>query len=182
MDLVRARHLDPFKPVLLSATSTPLVVNDERSTYIRAILDKACSDSRFAQKAYDSILLVLTAGQTLPPVVTSLSPNNAKIGDQTFDIHVMGTGFNSHSRIIFAGQVEPTTLVSPTELTTGVNMDMWLGPDVLPVQVQDSSTGVVSNSMDFTFNPADPTTLSTTTSTAGVKPVSGQTNQVAGKK
>jgi hypothetical protein len=162
MDLVKARHLDPFKPVLLSATSTPLVVNDERSTYIRAILDKACSDSRFAQKAYDSILLVLTAGQTLPPTVTSLNPSSAKIGDPTFDIHVMGKGFNTHSRIIFAG--------------------MWLGPDVLPVQVQDSSTEVVSNSMDFTFNPADPVTLSTTKSTAGVKPVSGQTNQVAGKK
>jgi hypothetical protein len=65
----------------------------------------------------------------------------------------MGENFDADSQIVFAGQLEPTTFISPTELTTGVDMSVWLGADVLPVGVVGKN-GVLSNTMDFTFTAA----------------------------
>jgi len=140
-------YQDPFAPVLFN--SPPLVLTDEQRLYIREILETACSDSRFAEKAYVAIARVLTGGETVVAEVTSLSPDTAIIGDPSFDIHVMGTGFKSNSVIVFNGFEEPTTVVSATELTTGVNMPLWLAPAVVPVGV--GTDGVLSNLMDFTF-------------------------------
>lgn len=87
------------------------------------------------------------------PVITELVPNKATLGDASFDLSVKGTGFDQGSVINFAGHDEPTTYVSPTEITTGVDMDVWKGPDTLPVIVL-SREGVESNSMTFTFEAA----------------------------
>jgi hypothetical protein len=54
-------------------------------------------------------------------------------------------------------------------------MPLWVGPDAIAVEVQ-SANGVMSESKTFTFTA--PAALSSTTSTAGVAPISGQTNQV----
>ena len=88
-----------------------------------------------------------------PPTVTGLSPNSAVLGSPSFTLHVLGTGFVAGSTIVFAGNDEPSTLVSPTELTTGVNMAVWLGPDALPVLVRNPD-GLVSAPMTFTFTAA----------------------------
>jgi hypothetical protein len=85
-----------------------------------------------------------------PPVLTALTPDTAKIGDPSFTLHVTGTDFRPGAVIVFAGMDEPTTLVSPTEVTTLVNMDVWLGHDVLPVKVR-SFAGQESNELPFTF-------------------------------
>ena len=139
------RYPDPFNAVML--TSTPLAVTAEQAGYIKKVLDKACSDSRFAEKAYLAIWKILTSGSVVPPVVTSLNPNTAVLGSPSFDVHVMGSGFTAESIIMFAGQPEPTTFVSSTELTTGVNMDVWLGPDSVPVAVE--TDGVASDPVMF---------------------------------
>jgi hypothetical protein len=154
---VPALHQDPFLPVLLE--SPPLNVTLEQKKYIKQVLDKACSDSKFSQKAYDSITLILTGGSVKVPVVSSLVPNSAEIGDPSFTLHVHGSNLKVGSIIIFAGQEELTTHVSDTELTTGVDMSVWLGADVLPVQVL-SPDGVLSNTQTFTFV-ATPAVLST---------------------
>lgn len=148
--VVRSLYQDPFSPVLLSAESLPLVVSNEQKNYVKMVLDKACSDSKFADKAYIAIVYILTKGVAKVPTVTSLTPNSAEIGDPSFTLHVHGTNFKNTDKIVFAGVEEPTTFVSATELTTGVNMSVWAGPDALPVLVE-SADGVLSEPMTFTF-------------------------------
>jgi hypothetical protein len=88
-----------------------------------------------------------------PSVLSALVPNTAAIGDPDFTLSVQGTGFKEGDAIIFAGRHEPATFVSPTELTTGVDMSLWHGPDALPVSVR-SLGGATSNVLDFTFTDA----------------------------
>jgi hypothetical protein len=145
---VKALFQDPFSPVLLS--SAALELSDEQKQYIRKVLDKACSDSRFAEKAYIAILFILSGGSVTVPVVTSLTPGSATVGDPDFTLHVMGTGFSVLSKIIFNGSEEPTTFVSDTELTTGVDMSTVSGPSIVPVAVL-SGEGVLSNAENFVF-------------------------------
>lgn len=140
---------DVFNPLLVSSQTQSLEVSIEQQDYIKQILDYACSDSRFAKKAYDAIWLVLTRGAMEPATVTSLNPSSVAIGAEPFDIHVMGTGFNQSSVILFNGLEEPTTHVSDTELTTGINMPLWTAPAVVPVSVV--TNGVASESQNFEF-------------------------------
>jgi len=153
MPSIRPLYQDPFIPLLLSDDSVPVEVSAEKQLYIKKVLDKSSSDSRFADKAFVSIMSILGHGKTARPELTSLSPDNAKIGDPTFTLHVHGKNFGEGSTIIFAGQDEPTTIVSDTEVTTGVNMDTWFGADVLPVHVRNKD-GVLSDPLMFTFNDA----------------------------
>lgn len=153
---------DPFSPILFN--SPALTVTMEQLDVIREVLDVACSDSRFAEKAYTAILLTLTKGITIPPAIASLTPSSAEIGDPNFLLHVHGTGFKNTDTIVFAGVDEPTTFVGPTELTTGVDMSVWLGPDELPVYVR-SAEGVMSNSRTFTFTDGTPLVRSAPTKT-----------------
>jgi len=146
--VVQSFHQDPFAPVLFS--SPALNVTNEQKGYLRKILDVSCSDSRFAEKAYVAIVGLLVSGNATVPTVTSLVPNTAEIGDPAFTLHVHGTGFKAGDVIVFAGVDEPTTVVSPTELTTGVNMPLWVSPDAVPVLVK-SASGVLSAPMTFTF-------------------------------
>lgn len=148
MPLLRA---DPFSmpAVLLSSPDAPSKVSDEQKMYIREILETACSDSRFAEKAYLAISAVLLSGQTKTPVITSLTPNSAEIGDPSFTLHVHGSNFTNTSQIMFNGGEEPTTFVGPTEVTTIVNMDTVSGPVTVPVSVVTGS--VVSLPSSFTF-------------------------------
>jgi hypothetical protein len=88
-----------------------------------------------------------------PPVVTALVPDTAVLGSPSFTLHITGSGFDAASVIVFAGQDEPTTLVSPTEVTTGVNMAVWAGPDALPVLVRNGD-GQTSEALTFTFTAA----------------------------
>jgi len=86
-----------------------------------------------------------------PPVLTSLDPDTAVIGVPPFTLHVHGTGFAPGAVIVFNGYTEPTTAVSDTELTTGVNMAVWTAPSVpLPVTVRNPD-GTVSEALTFTF-------------------------------
>ena len=140
-------HPDPFNAVLFN--SPPLVVSVEQQEVIHTILDRACSDSKFADKAYAAISLVLKGNNVRPPTVTSLVPNTVEIGDPSVTLHVHGTNFSAASKIIFNGFEEPTTLVSATEVTTGINMDVWLAPAVVPVVV--SNGNVQSDPLNFTF-------------------------------
>jgi hypothetical protein len=90
-----------------------------------------------------------------PPVVTALEPAAAELGAPSFTLHVLGTGFDAASVIVFAGHDEPTTLVDDTVVTTGVDMAVWLGPDALPVLVRNGD-GTESNALTFTFTEATP--------------------------
>jgi hypothetical protein len=148
---------DSFNPSLV--LSEPLDVTDEQKGYIKRILDISCSDSRFADKAFIAIIGVLTKGISPTPVITSLNPATIEIGQPTFDIHVMGENFDPESVIVFNGFDEPTTFVSAGELTTGVNMDVWLTAAICPVMVR-SKDGITSDPVPFEFTQSAPITRS----------------------
>jgi hypothetical protein len=92
-------------------------------------------------------------GAGAPPVLTALQPATAVLGSPSFTLHVIGSGFGPDAVISFAGHDEPTTVVSPTEVTTGVDMSVWLGPDTLPVTVRNGD-GTASAPLTFTFTAA----------------------------
>jgi hypothetical protein len=88
------------------------------------------------------------------PVVASLVPATVALGAPNFTLHVRGSGFGVGAVIVFAGHDEPTTRVSDTELTTGVDMSVWVGPDpAVPVLVR-SVEGAESNGLTFAFTAA----------------------------
>ena len=82
--------------------------------------------------------------------LSSLSPNTAVAG-ATADIVMscIGTGFTPDTVIKFGTYDEPTTFVSPTEVTTGVKPSLFVNPDTVPVLVH--SGGDSSKPLDFTF-------------------------------
>jgi hypothetical protein len=87
-----------------------------------------------------------------PPVVTALEPDTVVLSAPSFTLHVVGTGFAPDAVIVFNGSDEATTVVSATEVTTGVNMDTATVAIALPVAVRNGD--VVSNALDFTFTEA----------------------------
>jgi hypothetical protein len=99
------------------------------------------------------------------PVLTSLVPPTAVLGGPNFTLHVHGTGFGPGAVILWNGSPEPTTFVSPTELTTGVDMTTAAIAAAIPVTVR-TITELESNALAFTLTeaadapPADPTTQS----------------------
>jgi hypothetical protein len=86
------------------------------------------------------------------PVIDSIDPASAVIGEADFTLFVTGSGFFAGSVIYFAGRDEPTTLNEDGTLSTGVNMSVWLGPDTVPVTVRNGP--LTSNEVDFTFSAA----------------------------
>jgi hypothetical protein len=83
------------------------------------------------------------------PTISALEPTEATIGDPSFRIYVTGEQFHVGSVIVFAGHDEPTTMETDGRLSTGVNMDVWLGPDTVSVGVLNGDK--LSNLVDFTF-------------------------------
>jgi hypothetical protein len=88
-----------------------------------------------------------------PPAVAQLVPPAAPLGAPNFTLHVMGTGFRVGDVILWNGAPELTTLVSPTELTTGINMATATTPMPIPVAVRALS-GAVSTAATFELQPA----------------------------
>lgn len=158
---------EPFAAKLL--TSESLTLSNEQQRYIREILASACSDSKFAEKAYEAIRRVLIGGSVVAPAITSLNPSSVVVGEPSFTLRVLGTGFTVDSKIHFNGGEEPTTYVSPTELTTGVNMGTVTLPVTVPVVVVGSD-GVSSDPASFEFTAAAPPSAFTAPPKAVVAP------------
>ena len=95
------------------------------------------------------------AAATIPPVLSALVPASARLGDPNFTLHVQGSGFRTGAVILWNGLPEPTTVVSATEVTTGVNMATAEVVMAIPVVVQIAS-GDVSNTLTFDLQPAGP--------------------------
>ena len=137
---------DPFNAVLLDSPS--LEVTLEQQNIIKKVLELACSDSRFAQKAYDAIWHVLTVGNARVPEITSLSPDTAAIGSAPFNMTVGGKEFTETSQVLFNGAPITAGLVG-NNLIARVNVSGYLNPGQVSVGVLDN--GVLSNLMQFTL-------------------------------
>ena len=100
-----------------------------------------------------TVALPLPAGVEVPkPSISSITPTEITIGDDSTTLYVTGENFFRDSVISFAGQNEPTTLGEDGRLSTGINMDMWHGPDTVEVFVKNGPE--MSNVEYFTFNEA----------------------------
>lgn len=85
------------------------------------------------------------------PTATSLLPNTVAIGQPSFELHVHGLGFRPGCVISFNGHDEPTTFVSDTDVSTGVDMSVWAAPSApLPVSVRNPDNKS-SEPLTFTF-------------------------------
>jgi len=73
------------------------------------------------------------------PVLSSLNPGTAVLGSANFTLSCIGEGFTPDAVIVFNGFDEPTTVVSETEVTTGVDMSVWAAPATLPVLVRTAA-------------------------------------------
>ena len=151
-------YIDPLIPKLKAGTA-PSLTTAEQKWYIQQILDLCCSDSKFAEKAYIAIMLVLNAGTDevipvppVPSVVTGIVPASVAVGDPDFVLVVNGTGFTASSVIYIRGVSAPTTFVSETEVSTPIDMALVVTPGVAAVMVIDN--GLASNAMDITVTAA----------------------------
>ncbi len=100
-----------------------------------------------------TVALPLPAGVEVPkPSISSITPTELTIGDDSTTLYVTGENFFRDSVITFAGQNEPTTLGEDGRLSTGINMDVWHGPDTVEVFVKNGPE--MSNVEYFTFNEA----------------------------
>jgi hypothetical protein len=138
---------DPFRPVLRNSPS--LRVTDEQRMYMREILDICCSDSRFAQKAYDALTHYVLSQVPVPvaPVLTSLTPATAVVG-ATVPLQVHGTGFTPESQIVWDGTPIPSVFVSEVELSASVDLSTTTVAATYSVSVLNAG-GLTSNSLSF---------------------------------
>jgi hypothetical protein len=88
--------------------------------------------------------------QRTPPMITSIEPSTAAIGDPSFTLYVTGTNFHTESVIVFAGQSENTTLNLDGTLSTGVNMAYWHGADAVPVVIDNGMSASEPSTFTFT--------------------------------
>jgi hypothetical protein len=89
------------------------------------------------------------------PVLTSINPDTAVVGGANLTMTATGSNFygpanpSVASKILFNGGEEPTTYVSATSLTTGVEPSTAGAAATVPVEV--SNLGFKSASRPFTF-------------------------------
>jgi hypothetical protein len=94
----------------------------------------------------------------LPPVpvptISALSPDSCTVGQPDFTLVVSGENFFAGSTIFFAGHEEPTTFDEEARtLSTDVKPSLWLEPVVVTCQVINGE--VMSNAVEFAFEPED---------------------------
>ena len=114
------------------------------------------TDAEYIQWMYDNLTPFWAIKRNMllrrAPVLSSIEPSTARIGDESFTLVVSGVGLVMESVIVFAGQDEPSKLETNGTLTTGVNMAVWHGPDEVEVRVKNGEH--ISEPLMFTFTAA----------------------------
>jgi hypothetical protein len=148
-------HRDAFNPVLFNEVSPYAGTTIEQDDLINQVLALASSDSRFAQKALAAIKLILAGGIVgAVPVLNTLEPATSPNNNANLKIKCKGASFDATCVIYMNGNPMPTTFVSPTEITTNVNL-VGMAPQTINVAVV-SGAGVVSQTRTFTVTAAPP--------------------------
>ena len=92
---------------------------------------------------------------TVPPVaapeLTTLDPSWARLGDPSFDVRILGTGFTETSVVVWNGADTWANFVSSSELVVFVDMTSEQVGDI-PVQVREADA--LSNTLMFSVLPA----------------------------
>ena len=99
-------------------------------------------------------------GSVVTPVITSISPSSASVGDVSFIMTITGTDFQADSVVQFAGSNRTTTFVNPTHLTASIPSSDLTVADSFNIAVFNPSTGLLqgfSNNQTFSVGNAVPT-------------------------
>jgi predicted flap endonuclease-1-like 5' DNA nuclease len=89
-----------------------------------------------------------------PLALEQLSPAEAVVGGEDVVLNCRGTGFDENSVIVFNAGDEPTTFVSKNVVTTVVKPSLASGALTVPVQIRNSSSGAITEPLDFSFTEA----------------------------
>jgi outer membrane protein assembly factor BamB len=109
--------------------------------YTDTITMHGCYDSACNQEIQDSPLTIKVTYivQADPVTLTSISPSAVVAGAAGFTLTLTGTNFSKNSIVIFNTFAQPTTFVSPTQLTATIDASMLVTPEEGGVTVESSS-------------------------------------------
>jgi outer membrane protein assembly factor BamB len=110
-------------------------------TYTDTITMEGCYDSACTQQIQDSpqTIKVTYVVQADAVTLTSISPSAVVAGGAGFTLTLTGANFTKNSIVIFNQSAQPTTFVSPTQLTASINANMLVTPEEGSVTVESSS-------------------------------------------
>lgn len=94
------------------------------------------------------------------PIISSISPSTARVGDPAFTLTVNGPNFAQNSVIYWNGTPKTTTFVDATQLTTTIASSDLSSAGNIPVQVSNGTD--LSASTNFAISPAAGGTLTVT--------------------
>jgi hypothetical protein len=100
--------------------------------------------------------LTFTVATQAGPVVTSIEPSTAAVGDAPFTLTVNGTNFVGESIITIDGVPRDTTFVSPERLTVQITAADLSSPRIVAVAVLNPG-GPTSAAVNLTVNLVPPT-------------------------
>lgn len=141
-------YRDVFEPVLV--TPNPLDVSDEQKDFIREILRVSSSDSKFADKAYKAIMVVLL-DEAVTPLIISIDPTEGHAGGGPLSVTITGENFEPSSVVLQAGSQIASSFVNDKELIATVLLSGAI-EGTLAISVRNSS-GLVSNTVTLTVLP-----------------------------
>lgn len=94
---------------------------------------------------------------SVPPTITTLSPNSAVVGGAAFTLTVNGTGYVSGSTVQWNGSIRTTTFVSGTQLTASIPATDIAAVGTASVTVVNPSPGGgISNAASFSITQPTP--------------------------
>jgi outer membrane protein assembly factor BamB len=110
-------------------------------TYTDTITMEGCYDSGCTQQLQDSpqTIKVTYIVQADPVTLTSISPSAVVAGAASLTLTLTGTNFSKDSIVILNQTPQPTTFVSPTQLTATIDAAMLATPEEGFVTVESSS-------------------------------------------
>jgi outer membrane protein assembly factor BamB len=137
-------------------------------TYTDTITLEACYDSGCSQQIQDSPMTIKVTYivQADPVSLTSISPSGVVAGSAGFTLTLTGTNFSKDSVVIFNTSPQPTTFVSPTQLTASIAANMLVTPEEGSVTVESSSQANADVSAPVTLYVLEPAPDPTVTSLA----------------
>lgn len=102
------------------------------------------------------------------PTLTSLTPSTVSAGGPSFNVTVIGTGFNAQSAALWNGSTPiPTTVTSPTQLTAQVASSFIVGGGNFSLRVSNPAPGGgTSSALGITVNNPVPVLTSTSPTSA----------------
>jgi outer membrane protein assembly factor BamB len=136
--------------------------------YTDTITMEGCYDSACNQQIQSSPLTIKVTYvvKADPVTLTSISPSGVVAGSPGFTLTLTGTHFSKDSIVIFNTSPQPTTFVSPTQLTASIAANMLVTPEEGIVTVESSSQENADISAPATLHVLAPAPDPTVTSLA----------------